>query len=507
MRINQLKAGVILSYLSTGLNMIIQLIYAPLMIRLLGQSEYGVYTLVASVVSYLSLFSLGFTGAYLRFFSRYRVKDDRKGLASLNGMFLTVFTLMALLALICGIILAQFPREVFGSKLTVQELELSQKLMVVLVVNIALTFPSGLFESMVSAHEQFLFQRILNLVGVILNPLICLPLLFMGCGSIALVLVITGITIAKLFVNIYYCFNKLGILFAFDQFDFRLLGEIANFSFFLFLNMIIDQINWSVDKYILGRISGALAVAIYGVGAQINTVFTNFSSSISSVFAPRVNRMAVESSEGDYTDLTKLMTRVGRIQFMVLALVASGFIIFGEFFITDIFATPVYREAYNVALLLIMPGLIPLIQNVGLEIQRALNKHQFRSMVYFFMALFNVVISIPLAKKFGPRGAALGTAIGLILSNGLIMNFYYHKGIGLDMLYFWKEIISLAKALLIPSIFGFLILRFVDFDGLVLYLALILVYLFVYCTCLWFLGMNSEEKNIVGQPLKRMLGK
>lgn len=64
---NQLKAGVILSYLTTGISIVIQLVYMPVMIRLLGQSEFGLYTLVSGVVSYLSLFSLGFTGAYLRF--------------------------------------------------------------------------------------------------------------------------------------------------------------------------------------------------------------------------------------------------------------------------------------------------------------------------------------------------------------------------------------------------------------------------------------------------------
>ena len=61
--IDQLKSGVILSYISTGFNMIIQLVYTPVMIQLLGQSEYGLYTLVGSVVSYLSLFSLGFNGS------------------------------------------------------------------------------------------------------------------------------------------------------------------------------------------------------------------------------------------------------------------------------------------------------------------------------------------------------------------------------------------------------------------------------------------------------------
>lgn len=77
---NQLKIGIVLSYVSTGINMLIQLLYTPVMIHLLGQSEYGLYTLVGSFVSYLSLFSLGFTGAYLRFYSKKKAQMMREGL-------------------------------------------------------------------------------------------------------------------------------------------------------------------------------------------------------------------------------------------------------------------------------------------------------------------------------------------------------------------------------------------------------------------------------------------
>ena len=174
---NQLKLGAVLSYVSTGLNMAVQLLYTPLMIRLLGQSEYGLYTLVGSVVSYLSLFSLGFTGAYLRFYSQRKAKNDTVGIARLNGMFLSVFLLMSLAAFVCGMVLLQFPRTLFGSKLTASELNTAKVLMAILVVNIALTFPAGLLESMVTAHEKFLFQQLVTLASVIFNPLLCLPLL------------------------------------------------------------------------------------------------------------------------------------------------------------------------------------------------------------------------------------------------------------------------------------------------------------------------------------------
>ena len=68
LKINQLKAGVILTYLSTGLSVLISLLYTPVMIGILGQGEYGTYTLVNSVVANLGILSVGFGSAYMRFY-------------------------------------------------------------------------------------------------------------------------------------------------------------------------------------------------------------------------------------------------------------------------------------------------------------------------------------------------------------------------------------------------------------------------------------------------------
>ena len=504
---DQLKLGAILSYVSTGLNMAVQLLYTPLMIRLLGQSEYGLYTLVGSVVSYLSLFSLGFTGAYLRFYSQRRAKNDEEGIARLNGMFLTVFCVMSLAALVCGMVLLRFPRALFGNKLTAREVGTARILMAVLVVNIALTFPAGLLESMVTAREKFLFQQLVTLASVLFNPLLCLPLLLMGFGSVAVVGVTTFLTVAKLVVSAWYCVKKLHIRFRFDGFDFGVLREIAGFSFFLFLNMLINQINWSVDKYILGRVSGTEAVAVYGVGAQINSLFISFSTAISAVFAPRVHRIAADGDPDKAGRFSSLLLRVGRVQYLILTLIASGFVVFGRYFITDIYATPAYAQAYPVALLLILPALVPLIQNLGIEIQRAMNQHRFRSVIYSLMAGVNILVSIPLAKRYGPPGAALGTTISLIVGNGLIMNVFYARKLGLDIAGFWKSIARLSLGLAAPAVLGACILRFVHFGGIWQFLAGILLYTAVYCASMWLVGMNEEEKQLVRRPLQKIIGR
>ena len=67
MKVNQLKAGVILSYGYTFIQTIILLFYTPIMIRMLGKSEYGLYSLVYSTVSYLAVLNVGFASAFVRY--------------------------------------------------------------------------------------------------------------------------------------------------------------------------------------------------------------------------------------------------------------------------------------------------------------------------------------------------------------------------------------------------------------------------------------------------------
>lgn len=502
--LNQRKSGVILSYVGQLVQIIIGVIYTPIMLRLLGQSEYGLYQLVYSVVSYLSLLSLGFGSSYLRFYSRYKAQEDEEGVAKLNGMFMIIFCSISVICVICGIVMIGNVRSIFGTGLTDSEYATARILMGLLIINLAMTFPNSVFNCSITAHEKFLFQKLLILIQNLLSPFLSLPLLIMGYGSVGMVSVTTFLTVAVLLTNLYYCFKKLHVKFIFHGLQIGLLKEMWVFTFFIFINQIIDQINWNVDKFLLGRFAGTTAVAIYGVGGQINTLYLQFSTSISNVFVPKVNRIVAESN--DDKQLTILFTKVGRIQFIILGMILSGFVFFGNPFV-KIWAGSEYGASYIVALLLIVPVTVPLIQNLGIEIQRAKNMHKARAVVYLAIAIANVFISIPLIKIMGPAGAALGTAISLIAGNVIFMNWYYHARIGMNMFYFWKEIAKFVPALIGPCVVGIIIMNFANIMGLVKLGVFAIVYTVVYGLSMYFLGMNEEEKQLVMGPIRKILRK
>lgn len=155
MKINQLKAGAVLSYIAMGLGYIISIIYTPIMLRLLGQSEYGLYNLVSSVVSYLGLLNFGFGSAYMRYYSRYKVKAEKENIAKLNGMFIIVFSIIGFIAVLAGVVLVHNVDLIFGKKLTTKELNTAKVLMAILTFNIALSFPASVFHSYITANEEY----------------------------------------------------------------------------------------------------------------------------------------------------------------------------------------------------------------------------------------------------------------------------------------------------------------------------------------------------------------
>lgn len=499
--INQRKAGILLNYISEAIKILTALIYTPVMLRLLGQREYGLYQLVGSVVSYLSLLSFGFGSAYVRFYSAYKIKDEDDGIARLNGMFLIIFCAMAALCLLCGGVLAANAQWVFGGGLTAWELKKAKLLLLVLVGNMALTFPDSVFHCYITAHERFVFQKLLRVAQSLLNPFLTLPLLMLGYGSVAVVVVSTLLTAAVLLSDIVYCRKELKMVFSFRGMRLSLLREMWGFTFFIFLNQIIDQVNWSVDKFLLGRMCGTAAVAVYGIGGQINALYMQMSIAVSGVFAPKVNRLAAESESNDA--LTRLMAKVGRVQFLVLGLILTGFMLFGRPFVR-LWAGGGYEDAYEVALLLILPVTVPLIQNLGIEIQRARNKHRVRSVVYACLAAGNVVLSIFLIEKWGCVGAAAGTAVAMILGNVLFMNWYYHRKIGLDMVYFWKKIGDIVPALLLALLAGMLLRLAVPASGWGTLLLSCLLYAGAYGMILWRFGLNAYEKELVKTLLRKI---
>lgn len=504
MKINQLKLGAILSYAVIALNMIIGVAYTPILIRMLGQSEYGLYSIVYSVISYLTVMDMGFGNAIIIYTARYINQGNKEKQDKLHGMFFVIYCIIGVLAAVVGLILFFNVNLLFGNAMTDMEISRAKIMMLILTLNLAITFPLSIFGNIIIAHEKFVISKVVKIIQILLQPLLMIPLLFMGYKAIAMVSVLTIANIFCLLLNALICKKKLNVNLKFRGFDFKLLREIFSYSFFIFLNQIIDKVNWSLDQFILGSISGTVATAIYSVAGQLNTMYMNFSTAISGVMLPKVTKM--EDNKASDKEFTDIFIKTGRIQYILMALIITGFVLFGQAFI-NIWAGEDYSSAYIIACILMIPMTIPLIQNIGLSILQAKNLYKYRTIIFIGIAALNIALSIPLTRLYGGIGAATGTAISLILGQGIILNVYYRKKVGINMIKFWKNILKMSIPVVISVLIGIILNKIIISNAIIQLVLKILLYTTIYCLLIWNFAMNKYEKDLIKKPINKILSK
>lgn len=491
---SQLKIGVILGYVNMLAGNLIPLFYTPVMLQLLGQSEYGLYKLASSAASYLSLASFGIGAAVTRYLIKTRVENGKEAEERIFGLFNLIFQIIAAITCVAGAAIA-FNLDIFYDEaLTSAELQRMAILVLLLSVNTAVGFSASAYNAVVSSYERYFFLQIVNIFSTCVTPIANLVVLYMGYASI-------GMTISSLFLNIatrilyiVYVRYSLRIRPRYRNMPLHLVKEILAFSFWVFLGNIVNQLYNATDTMIIGAIPtlATIGVAVYNIGAVFNHMVFGLAQATSSLFAPRASKLVFSGANSE--ELTDFAIQIGKYQFLIVALACSGFITFGKQFITWYVGTD-YLDAYWVALLMIIPSCIPLVQSVALSITLAKNKHQFRAIVYLIIAVVNVVGTYLMVKTHGIIGAAFVTGAATIFGQGLLMNWYYWKRIGLNIPRFWKTILRILWIPLLLCVVTLFLGRYIDFTNIITFFAGVAVYTVAYCALLWLFALNPAEKE------------
>lgn len=500
---NQLKAGAILNYIVIFLNILVGLLYTPYMLRMMGQSEFGLYSLVASVISYLTILDLGLGNAVIRYTAKFRTEGKQEEQYEMFGMFFVLYLIIGVVAVVLGLGLYFNVENMFGKSMTSIEIERAKIMMLILVFNLAFTFPMSIFGSIMTAYERFVFPRILNIIRIVLNTVIMIVLLHLGYRAIAMVVVQTIFNVLTLIINYFYCKYNIKIKLYFRRFKWGFLKEVAVYSFWILLNVIMDKIYWSTGQFVLGAISGTIAVSVFAIAIQLEGMYMTFSTAISSVFLPKITGMVTLND--NHKQISDLFIRTGRIQNIIMLGILTGFAVFGKHFIV-LWAGEDYVNAYYMTLAFFIALYVPLIQNIGITILQARNQMKFRSVLYIIIASFALVAEIVFSKIWGGIGCALAIAGALLLGQGLIMNIYYSKCQGIDIKKFWSEIVKMDIVPILLSVLSYYFFNFLfanrTWQGLI---ASIIIYGIIYLMLCYKCSLNNEEKELLVAPIRKII--
>lgn len=499
---NERKIGIIISYINIILHTFIGFIYVPLLLFYIGKSEYGLYQLIGSFIAYFGIMDFGLTAALVRFYAKYKAINDKIGMENILAVAAKGYGIIALMLLIIGGICYIKLDFIFAVSMTIAELKTAKTLFLLLLFNIVITLTTMMFRAVINANEKFLFLKGTETLQTLLQPVFIILVLQQYPNAVAIALVQTMLNVSLIIARCYYCFVKLKIKIKFHYFDKQLLNDIKKLALSVFIVILIDQIFFKTNQVILGIVSGTAAVAVYSIASLIYMNYMALSTAISGVYLPHITKIVAKNEP--IKKLSDLFIQIGRYQYYLLGLVASGFIIFGRDFI-NFWAGRDFKEAYWITLLIIIPFTIDLIQNIGLSIMQAQNKYEFRAKVYFVMGLFNLCLAIPLAKLYGGVGCAFATGLSMFLGNGLIMNWYYLKVTKLDIFRFWKEIGEISICVVCLTSIGYVLYNYYNVNSVAEFVIGIVTYTVIYSLVVYKLCMNLTEREKVQKIFQKII--
>ena len=498
---NEIKLGALLGYVVIILNTLVSLFYTPYMLRQMGQSEYGLYSLVSSLIAYLTILDVGMGNAIVRYTAKFRAQGKLIEQYKMFGMFFILYLVIGAIAFIIGLFLYGNVDLLFNSTMTLDELSKAKVMILLLIFNLAFSFPMSIWGSIMTAYERFVFPKVINIIRLFLNTFLMVFLLSKGHKAITMTVVTTIFNVLTLVINYCYCKYSLHVKLIFDRFNWDLLKEVAVYSFWIFLNIIMDKIYWGTGQFVLGSVASVASVAIFAIAIHLQSMYMQFSTALSGLLLPKLTALAV--SKGTDKEISDLFIKTGRLQYIILSFILLGFIVFGKQFIL-MWAGPEYEESYIIALLLLVPLTIPLIQNVGITILQARNQMKFRSILYVIIAMSSLFFQIYYAKIYGGIGCASAISVALIIGHVLIMNIYYSKKQNIDILKFWKEILKMSIVPLIFLAISLYVQKYINISNWVELFTGIAIFTVVYIPIFYVFSMNQYEKILVKSFLKKI---
>lgn len=499
----QLKKGAVLSYLNIIISIVTGFVSAPLLLKGMGTSEYGAYQMTAALIGYVSVLDFGLHSSVTRYVAKYQAKKDEKEQENFLGVSLILFSFIAVLILAIGLVLYRNIPNIYANSASAEEMSIIRKLLVVLILNLAISMPGAVFESIIIAYEKFVFAKLATTIKMLLRFTVILLLGFWHYTAILVVSIDFVLNLLLIAIQMIYCFASLHIKIRIHDCSMGYVKSIFTFSIFIFIAGITDQINWKADTTILGVMIGTSAVTYYSMAGNLIGFLRSFSGAISGIFLPRAVKMVAKGKSNK--ELTDLMIQVGRIQLMIISLILIGFLTLGREFIT-LWVGAEFSDVYIWFLIMAIPLIVPMTQSVGINIIEAKRMHQFRAVVYFFIALGNILLTIVLVKHFGIIGAPIGTGLSMIIGNTFVINWYYSRKVGLEIGRFFKEVflklaLPIALALGISLLFNHL---FVQTAGWLWFFLKCMAIVILYCLVMFLLGMNESEKRLLIQLKRKM---
>lgn len=493
--------GIVLSYVNSGLSMICGLFLSSYLLRMLGDTEYGVYQTVSAFANYLVLFEFGTGTVMTRNLSMcFGKKASREEIDKNVSTIWSITNILAIFILIVSVVFYCLIGVIYTKSLTVEQIAYSRKIFVFITFYLVFSFYTQTMNGVVLACEKYTFSSFVSVIKLIVRTLLLTALIFLFKYSIVIAIVDMCLSLIVVCYEYLYCIKKCNIKFTMKYFDKQIFKNALPLCMAIFMQTIVNQANNNVDKFVIGIMLTPELVALYSVGMYVFSSFSSFTTIPISMYAPQIVKNVAGGMRGK--ELTKTLIEPSRLITLIGGSILFGFVAVGKQFITIVYGKS-YIQAYIIAVLVMVPMFINMSNGVIVNVLDAMNKRIYRSNVLLLTTIANIILTVILIKNHGIVGAAFATAICTFVGQVVIMNIYYSKNIEISVMYLFKET---YKGMLLYQIVASVVAYFVGqaINNVYLsFVASIVLYLLIFGVAFVVDKRNKNELKQIFSMVKR----
>ena len=494
-----LKLNALSNWVALSVNIMIGFVLTPVIVKHLGQTRFGMWTLASSLVGYFGLVKMGVGTGVLRYVPMYRGKGDKEkvdvtistGMAFYTGVGLAIFMLCWLFA---DSIAAFFRADTeFATLVRITGLA------------VALECPTQILDTAIRSYESFVYVNVVAIAGALVRAVLLAGCILMGYGLVAMgwVWVITAV----------FLFAATGLVFRKCCWDVTLgvkavrwteLKMLLYFGVFIIMGTVAELLTYDSPKQIIGKVISLPAVGFFGIAALLVSYYRQAIYSLTRVFLPRFSYLAGSNSD---KEIRRLFFAGSKYTTILLAGVALLIFTVGPSFLR-LWLDKSFGQAAPALIILTAGSMVFLSHNMSINLLYGLGKEAYIGVIAIIEGIAVFGLCLALSFKYGITGVAIGVAVPLIVIRGFFQTRYVCGLIKVSFRNYY------AKCILRPWIVSIAIAVSASFlidvnqyiGGWVSFLLVSAIVTLVYGTVTYLAVIESSDKKQINSWLLGILG-
>jgi len=406
-RVMQLAKSIAGNWIAFAISASVAFFLSPFIVHHLGNIAYGIWTLVVSMISFMSLLDLGLRGAVTRFVARHHTQGDHLESSRAVSAAFWLRMWISLIVITASAVLAVLSTRIFRIPV---DLHLSARCAIILTgTSLALTLSFGVFGGVLVALHRFALVSCVTVIQTMLRAGGVVWLLKSGHGILGLAIweftvdLFANVTLAVLCFRVY---PELRI--SLQRPDAAVLRQFLNYSSYVFLIHCAVQLIYYTDNIVVGFFISASAVTFYAIGGSLLEYLRQVVSSVTTVFMPLASSF---EASGEQDQLRRLLIQGTRGSIVVASPIAVALFFRGHTFIQLWMGGQYEHISGRILQILLLAQVFSIANFTSGNIAYGLAKHRAFALSVLGESIGNLALSIFLVKQIGINGVAWGTVI------------------------------------------------------------------------------------------------